>query len=374
MGCTGCKKYKKLFLSGIAPQAVVTQKQASTILFYFWKLCASLFQLLISTGGLPHALERLLIICFRRLYDGEIFFKELKNHDYSSIYKIVKEDLQMMHNIYADMNKNKNLAIKLLYHCVEGIPVTDKTCLDEKNPHLTIENQQQLMNKVFRINNHMHWQDWELFVLYHEAFCTNLTIETGISGMNLGQLYPGTYREDIYLQIYVVLKRLHCYEANEQFLNNKKLTNKYDNKSIDLESGTVVVLNNISADFTDIILVRMNGEKCLLIIQCKWDYIDDDDIKNLSKHIAEFKKIYEGYELITIIFTTQPYSGPQEKVGILIISKDNFDKHFGPVFLSLATFSLIKAINPNFWDVNRLKNIFDDIGDASIENVIEKRP
>ncbi|CAG8545694.1 24076_t:CDS:2 [Racocetra persica] len=334
------------FLLGIAPQAVVMQKESSTISFYL---------LLINAGGLPHALERLLITCFQRLYDGKMFFKEYQNHDYDSIYTIVKEDLQRMYNIYEDVKQNKHLAMKLMYHCVEEIPVSDKTCLDEKNPHLTIENLQR--------DGHIVLSPCE------------------ISGMNLGQLYPGAYGDDIYLQIYIVLKKLHCYEANEQFPHSKKLTNKYDHKLIDLESGTVVVLNGASADFADIILVRMNGVKCLLMIQYKWNYgskmmtekiIDDEDIKNLSKLITEVKKMYEGYELITIIFTTQPYSGLQEKAGILIISKDNFDKHFGSVFSSLATFSFVKAVNPNFWDVNRLKNVLDGIGDAFIENVIEK--
>ncbi|CAG8684567.1 17281_t:CDS:2, partial [Racocetra fulgida] len=440
------------FLSGTAPQAVVAQKQASTISFhlvdcplldnasmirimdhfatkfkaptfpnrvYEWKLCAPLLQLLINTGGLPRALERLLITCFLRLCDGKTFFNELKSHDYNAIHMMVKEDLERMYNIYGDVKSNKYLAMKLIYHCVEGIPVSDKDCLDEKNPHLTIENLQrdghiiltpydkslyyirmplffihiyndilkivdvEMMNKAFRIDHRMHWQDWELFALNYEAFRTNLAIEMGFSRMTLGELYPGAYGNDIYLQMYVDLKRLHVCEANERFPNNKKLTNKSDNEPIDLESGNVVVLNDASADFAGIILVRMNGARCLLMIQYKWDYgskemtkniVDNEDAKNLNKLISEIKKIYEGYELITIIFTTQPYNGPQDKTGALIISRDNFDKHFGPVFSSLATFSFIRATNPNFWDAKRLKNILDGIGDESIDDVIKKRP
>jgi hypothetical protein len=70
-------------------------------------------------------------------------------------------------------------------------------------------------------------------------------------------------------EIYVKLKELSVCEANEQFPVNKSLTNKRDNKPIDLESGEVVILNSASAEFADIILVRMSGTKYLFMIQCK---------------------------------------------------------------------------------------------------------
>ncbi|CAG8789511.1 18575_t:CDS:2, partial [Gigaspora rosea] len=223
-----------------------------------------------------------------------------------------------------------------------GIPVSDETCLDENNPHLTIENLQcdghivlspcdivdvEITKKVFKVNHRMHRQDWKSFVLHHETFRTNLAIEMGISEMTLEDLYPGAYGEENYKQLYVVLKKLHVCEANERFPNNKKLTNKSDNQPIDLESGNVVVLNGTS--------IRMNGVRFLFMIQCKWDNdskemaektVDDEHAKNLNKLISEIKNTYE-------------------------------------------------AINPNFWDVNRLKNVLDGISDASIDNnVIKKRP
>ena len=62
---------------------------------YKWKLCAQLIQLLMDTGGLPHALERLFIICFTKLCDnGEEFFRELKSHDYDNFFTNVKGDLE----------------------------------------------------------------------------------------------------------------------------------------------------------------------------------------------------------------------------------------------------------------------------------------
>ncbi|PKY30519.1 hypothetical protein RhiirB3_447640 [Rhizophagus irregularis] len=442
------------FLSGTAPQAVAAKKEASNISFYTvdcplldnasmirimdyfatkyeaqtypnrvykWKLCAPIIQLLMDTGGLPRALERLLIICFKKLCDGKTFFQEIESHNYDNIYTDVKGDLQRMYNIYDDVKRNPFLHKKLLYYCVEGIPVADTLCLDEKNPGLTIENLQRdghivlspcdcgsfikmpfffihiyndilkivcekLTNKAFQVNQHMYWQEWELFVLHHETFRTNLAIEMGITDMTLGQLYPGAYGSDDYLQlIHINLKKLSICEANEQFPATKKLTSKPDKKPIDLESGDVIVLNGASSKFSDsIILVRMNGIKYLFMLQCKWDYgsrdmtekeaVDDEDIKNLDALISNVKNMYEGYELITVIFTTQPYDGLKEKTGVLIVSKDNFDKHFGPVFSSQAIFSFTKAINPNFWDIDRLKNTLEGIDEASIDDVISKRP
>jgi hypothetical protein len=43
-----------------------------------------------------------------------------------------------------------------------------------------------------------------------------------------------------------------------------------------------------------------------------------------------------------------------------------------PIILSRAIFFLTRAINPNFWDKSRLLNTLEGIGEASIDNVIEK--
>jgi hypothetical protein len=87
--------------------------------------------------------------------------------------------------------------------------------------------------------------------------------------------------------------------------------------------------------------------------QCKLDYgserihqeqIDDEDKRNLEG----FHKFIRGYTYIpvTIIFTSQPYDGPPRE-GV-VISKENFKKHFGPVFSSRAKFAIIKETNPKF--------------------------
>ncbi|CAB4490869.1 unnamed protein product [Rhizophagus irregularis] len=88
---------------------------------YKWKFCVPLIQLLMDIGGLPRALERLFIICFMKLCDnGEKFFWELESYDYDNFFINVKSDLEKMYNIYYKVEGNKELAIKLLYHCVEG--------------------------------------------------------------------------------------------------------------------------------------------------------------------------------------------------------------------------------------------------------------
>ena len=40
--------------------------------------------------------------------------------------------LKKMYNIYDKVKGNKELAMKLLYHCVEKIPIDEDRCLDEK--------------------------------------------------------------------------------------------------------------------------------------------------------------------------------------------------------------------------------------------------
>ena len=97
-----------------------------------------------------------------------------------------------------------------------------------------------------------------------------------------------------------------------------------------------------------------------------------EDNKNLSG--IEGKPELQNYEPITIIFTTQPYRGREKTSNILIVSKDNFKSYFGPIFSARATFAFTKAINPNFWEISRLQNTLEGIGEASIDNVIAKRP
>ena len=56
----------------------------------------------------------------------------LESHDYDNFFTNVKGDLEKIYNIYEKVKGNKELAVKLLYHCVEGIPIDENGCLDEK--------------------------------------------------------------------------------------------------------------------------------------------------------------------------------------------------------------------------------------------------
>ncbi|PKY38663.1 hypothetical protein RhiirA4_155763 [Rhizophagus irregularis] len=375
---------------------------------YKWKLCAPLLQLLIDTGGLPRALERLLDVCFKTLCDnGKEFFEKL-NYDYDEIFSIVKGDLQEMYAINRKVYGEKELFMNLLYHCVEGIPVKKNKCLDNKGTtvrdlqtdgHFSLSpyGGQNLfliempfffvciyndileiidveLMKAFSVNNNnMYWQEWELFVAHHISFRVNLAIKMGGNELSLRNLHPGAYGTKENLDIVMKLKELNIYKS--QFPLNLNLINSDDRWN----NGHCVVVNGTSAESSKIfyIMEDVSGVFYLIMGQNQWDYgskkmteknVSDEDEKNFNsvKHSE-----LQGYKVITIIFTTQPYEGSENLPEILIVSKDNFKSYFGPVFSARATFSLTRDINPNFWDINRLKNTIKGIGDDS---VIAKRP
>ncbi|PKY30145.1 hypothetical protein RhiirB3_447087 [Rhizophagus irregularis] len=153
----------------------------------------------------------------------------------------------------------------------------------------------------------------------------------------------------------VKLKPLCVCEANEQFPLTNPLTEKPDEPE------------------------HIDDYKFLIMNQCKWDYgskkmpeskVEEEDEKNLKNFF------YNGndYMPITIIFTSQSYIKKKQESGVLVVSKEDFKKHFGPVFFSRASFAFTGDTNPNFWEKNRLENVLDGICDASIGNVIKKRP
>ncbi|CAB5359142.1 unnamed protein product [Rhizophagus irregularis] len=415
------------FLSGTAPRAIAEQKKTADISFQFvdcplldnasiirimdhfatkfkaptenhvykWKFCVPLIQLLMDTGGLPRALEQLFTICFMKLCDnGEEFFRELESHDYDNIFTNVKGDLEKMYNIYYKVEGNKELAIKLLYHCVEGIPIDEDECLDEKLK-ITVKDLESdghfalsplspclyliempffficLYNDILKIVNVnlaktfqvKYWQRWELFVAHHISFRVNLAIKMGKDKLSLRELHPGAYGTNNDLDIIMKLKKLFTYEAGEQFPLSLDLTLKSDGTKIHWKDGRSVVVNGSSAEFADIFLVMEdeNGVYYLIMGQNKWDYcsvkmtesnVYKEDDKNLSG--IEGSPELQNYQPITIIFTTQPYRERKKTSNILIVSTDNFKSYFGPIFSARATFAFTKAINPNFWEINSL--------------------
>ncbi|PKK62363.1 hypothetical protein RhiirC2_759666 [Rhizophagus irregularis] len=450
------------FLSGTAPLAVIEQKEASRISFVFvdcpllndqsiirimdhfaekfnagianyaykWKYCRQMLQLLRDTGGLPRALQRLFIVCFGADgKQGREFFEKLEKKDIKFVdYFIkVKDSLDKQYGIKDYVENNRNVAMKLIYFCIEGIAIDPNKCLDDNNPALTIRSlerdkhiilsfvEQSAGCNLFLINmpfyficlyndvlcivkpilvhlfydERMYWEEWEVFVAYHEAFRTNLAIKMGKTIMTLRELYPNADKLDVDFDVSVELKPLRVCEANEQFSHTNPLTEKHDGKIIDWQSGNVVVINGSSAPFADVFLVRklvhIEFKKFLMSNQRKWDYVskkmpkskvEEEDEKNLKSFYTAVDDDDDNYILITIIFTSQPspYKKEKHESGVLVISKEDFKKHFGPVFSSRALFAITGDANPNFWEKNRLKNVLNGIGDASIDNVIKKRP
>ncbi|CAB4384806.1 unnamed protein product [Rhizophagus irregularis] len=442
------------FLSGTAPLAVIKQKEASRISFQFvdcpllndksiiritdhfaekfnagianyaykWKYCRQMLQLLRDTGGLPRALQRLFIVCFGADgRQGREFFKKLerKEVDFVDYFIKVKDTLDKQYGIKYYVKNNRNVATKLMYFCIEGIPIDPNGCLDENNPALTIRSLESdkhiiissvkveqsdelffinmpfyficLYNDILSIVNptlvrkfydeRMYWKEWEMFVAYHEAFRTNLAIKMGRKTMMLRELYPNADKSDVNFDMSVKLKPLRVCEANEQFPLTNPLTEKSDGEIIDWQSGDVVVINGSSDVFFVRELVDIFYIKFIMISQCKWDYgskkMPESKVEEYEKNLQNFYAAAidnENYIPITIIFTSQPYSKEKQESGILVISKEDFKKHFGPVFSSRASFAIAGNTNPNFWEKNRLKNVLDGIGDVSIGNVIKKRP
>ncbi|PKB96867.1 hypothetical protein RhiirA5_367635 [Rhizophagus irregularis] len=204
----------------------------------------------------------------------------------------------------------------------------------------------------------------------------------GKNELSLRNLHPGAYGTKEDLDIVMKLKRLGIYRSREQFPLNLIVTDNSDGSKIPWDNGHCVVVNGTSAESSDMIYVMegVSGFFYIIMVQNKWDYgseeIKEENVSDENKkNVKSIKRSnLEGYETKTIIFTTQPYKGNKNLPEILIVSKDNFKSYFGPVFSARATFSLTRDINPNFWDINRLKNTLMGIGNASIYNVAAKRP
>ncbi|POG60654.1 hypothetical protein GLOIN_2v1486854 [Rhizophagus irregularis DAOM 181602=DAOM 197198] len=246
-----------------------------------------MLQLLRDTCGLPRALQRLFIVCFGSYGEhGSEFFEKLerKEVDFVDYFIKVKDCLDKQYGIKDYVKNNRDVATKLMYLCIEGIPIVpDKYVLDENNPALTIRSLErdkhiilssvEQSDELFLINmpfyficiyndslhivnptlvskfydERMYWYEWEKFVAYHEAFRTNLAIRLGKKTTTLRELYPNADKSDVNFDFSVNLKPLRVCEANEQFPLTNPLTEKSDGKEIDWQSGDVVVINGSSA-------------------------------------------------------------------------------------------------------------------------------
>jgi hypothetical protein len=249
-------------------------------------------------------------VCFEIEADGKKFFDDLHNQHFNTIFYNVKHCLQARYNIYETIEMNKKLALELLYHSIDAIPVHRKTCLDPSDQRYTIENLERdahiilspcndtsseftiklpffficLYNdklkimdfdleETLRVQNTIHGQDWELFVAYYEAFRTNLLIERGNRTVRLEELYRGVYGTESAKNIEVRLKKLSVRQAQEQFPCSK-LTEKGSAASIPWGKGEVVIVNGVSAKWGDSfkVLETVQGDRLFSIHQDKHDY------------------------------------------------------------------------------------------------------
>ncbi|KAF0446450.1 crinkler family protein [Gigaspora margarita] len=166
--------FVQVFLSGTAPKVIITAKKASKVSFKFvkcpmlsivsmiqivdyyaekcgaetfekgdykWKLCYQFLQLIEDTGGLPRALQHLLKICFYSYNNCErTFFSTIHDQFFDKISQTTIERLNGLYNIHKVVKDNKLLAVELLHHCIEEIPVYTNECLDPNDHIHTIEN------------------------------------------------------------------------------------------------------------------------------------------------------------------------------------------------------------------------------------------
>ncbi|GBB90547.1 hypothetical protein RclHR1_17530005 [Rhizophagus clarus] len=235
------------------------------------------------TRGLSCTLQYVFEVCFEIEVNRKKFFNDIHNQHFNIIFNNVKHCLQMRYNIYQTIEKNKKLALELLYHSIDTISVLREICLDPNDKVCTIENLKRnahiilsscnntsseftikmpffficLYNDKLKImdfnleetlwvQNAMHWQDWEFFLAYYEAFYINLLIKCKNRAVRLGELYHSVNRTESAKNIEVKLKKLTLCQANEQFLCSK-LTEKGSSKSISWEEGKAVIVNGVSA-------------------------------------------------------------------------------------------------------------------------------
>ncbi|POG62553.1 hypothetical protein GLOIN_2v1695506, partial [Rhizophagus irregularis DAOM 181602=DAOM 197198] len=118
---------------------------------YKWKYCRQMLQLLRDTGGLPRALQRLFIVCFGADgKQGRKFFEKLEKKDIKFVDNFikVKNSLDKQYGIKDYVENNRNVAMKLIYFCIEGIAIDPNKCLDDNNPALTIRSLERNKNII----------------------------------------------------------------------------------------------------------------------------------------------------------------------------------------------------------------------------------
>ncbi|GBC48487.2 hypothetical protein GLOIN_2v1656427 [Rhizophagus irregularis DAOM 181602=DAOM 197198] len=392
--------FVQTFLSGTAPQLVKSTKKPAGVSFTFvncpqlslramlnianhyaqkfdpetfdcgtykWMLCQPFLQLLEDTGGLPRALQYVLDECFKIEGGEKEFFEKIYKQHFNTIFYNVKHHLQERYNIYKTIENNEKLALELLYHSIDAIPVSYNTCLDPSKQDYTIEKLERdshiILNpcdhysfeftikmpffficlyndklkivdreleEVFPVQNEMYWQSWEIFVANYDAFRTNLLIKRGKKSARLGELYRGAHGTQTTLNIEVELKELTVCYAKEQLPCVKPMDKE---------------LNSIGASSEAFVIRAIVQNNNLYYLSGTAESLKKEHIKNLEGTTGELHKILSQCQHITIAFTIQPFDDTILTNNCLIIMKSNFKEYFGPTFASRATFYMTKDIN-----------------------------
>ncbi|PKK57773.1 hypothetical protein RhiirC2_366090 [Rhizophagus irregularis] len=93
--------------------------------------CQLFLQFLEDIGGMSRALQYVFYKCLETECDGKKFFKIIDQQNFDNIFYDVKAHLQERYNIHEFIQNNKKLALELLYHSIDGIPISVEKYLDE---------------------------------------------------------------------------------------------------------------------------------------------------------------------------------------------------------------------------------------------------
>lgn len=395
-----------------------------------WMNNNQVLQLLYDTSGLPRALEIVLRECFKR----ERFFLELKEKKFTLLDDIFHAVINVLTNRYkldAFIANNREASYKLLYYCIGAIPVEYDTVMEtgsEKTKSLNVEDLERdgflilkkngaklliempfyfiyiynswldmvpsTIHKVFQPETKMAWHTWEIFVANYEIFHNNLFIELKkYKGVSLREFYLGAIGKDSVLDIQMGLKKLDICEAKNQFPKSGFPKNCSNDIVIKLDKlDGLVVVNGQAAQFANVFLVRKTipeGKDLIIGFQQKWyttsKELTIDDIKEeCTKNKKAFetakdvnlRNFLEKAHIVTVIFTSRPFKGNSKDLpdDCLIITKENFEKYFGPLFASRLTLDIINNFNINSAEPKQITEVIKGVGDTISKAIYDNRP
>ncbi|CAG8568538.1 4977_t:CDS:2 [Funneliformis caledonium] len=156
------------------------------------------------------------------------------------------------------------------------------------------------------------------------------------------------------------LEKLELCEAKNQFPKTGLPINRLNNRVMNLDSLVVqkwyITLKELTID--DIKTECNKNKKAI------------NEMKD-----SDLKKFLEESHIVTVIFTSRPFKGNSEDLpdNCLIISKENFNQYFGPLFASRLTFNIINDLNINSAELKRISEMIKGVGDILSKVIHENR-